>query len=469
MLGENGAGKTTLMRIVYGLYHADEGEVWVGKERAQIRSPKDAIALGIGMVSQHFALAAPLTVAENVVLGSGKGIRLAMEDANQAVADAAAQYGIDVSPTAQVVNLSVGERQRVEILKALYRRVKILILDEPTAVLAPQEADRLFQTLRLLQNRGLSVIFISHKLHEVMAITEQITVLRGGSVVGSTLTAHTDQDTLAELMVGRALQATTPKRQIERATALSPQPILELNRLSANGTNGLPAVRNVTLSIGWGEILGLAGVSGNGQTELAKVLAGTLQASGGEVILDGQPITHLDPIGKMNAGLGRIPEERHDSVVGDMTVAQNIALEHLDEFVARGKLDRRRMNAHAADLIKSYQIKARPGDRIRTLSGGNMQKVLLARVLERNPKAIVVAQPTRGLDIGATEYVRARLLEERNRGAAILLISEDLDEILELAERIAVIYEGKIMGVVRRTEAKIEKIGLMMSGVGDGH
>ncbi|MEM7131770.1 MAG: ABC transporter ATP-binding protein [Chloroflexota bacterium] len=469
LLGENGAGKTTLMRILYGLYHADEGEIWMDGQKAEIRSPKDAIRLGIGMVTQHFALAAPLTVTENIVLGYQKGVALNLAQAAQQVAHAAEKYGIDVDPMARVADLSVGERQRVEILKALFRNVQVLILDEPTAVLAPQEADRLFETLRGLQTQGLSVIFISHKLYEVMAITDQITVLRSGEVAGSVTTAETTQSTLAQMMVGRAIQAPSREGRVQPVADALQQPLLQMDQLSVHGANGLPAVRNVSLSIAAGEVVGLAGVSGNGQAELAKVLDGTHGASGGQILLDGQEITHLDPVGKMKAGMGRIPEERHESVVGEMTVAQNIALENLDDFASSGTfggtLNRKRMATYAQQLINTYQIKAEPHDRIRTLSGGNMQKVLLARVLERNPKAIVVSQPTRGLDIGATEYVRGKLLEQRARGAAILLISEDLDEILELSDRIAVIYEGKITGIVGGDGADKEEIGLMMSGV----
>jgi general nucleoside transport system ATP-binding protein len=326
-------------------------------------------------------------------------------------------------------------------------------------VLVPQEVDVLFETLARLRQAGMSIIFISHKLYEVMTICDRITVLRDGKVVGTVKKSDTTQTELATMMVGRETFGVT--RQGERPQG---QPVLSMQNLSAKDQKGHLALKNVSLTVNAGEVLGLAGVSGNGQAELSEVLSGTLASTGGEVLVSGQDLTGRDPVSFTAAGVGRIPEDRHEGVVGELSVAENLALEHLDEFVERGMLDRKKILKNAQDLISQYQIKASPTDRTRTLSGGNLQKVILARVLSRNPQVVIASQPTRGLDVGATEYVRARLLEQRDHGAAVLLVSEDLDEVLALSDRIAVIYEGRIVGILPAQEATVAKLGLMMSG-----
>lgn len=459
LLGENGAGKTTLMRILYGLYKQDTGVISVNGQAVDIHAPKDAIAHGIGMVTQHFALVPPLSVAENVVLGYTGGFILHRTELASRVAEAARTFGLDVDVTTLVRHLSVGQKQRVEILKALYRQAKVLILDEPTAVLIPQEVDVLFETLNRLKEDGLSVIFISHKLYEVTAITDRVTVLRDGKVIGTVETGSVTQSDMARMMVGRETFGVTRSPTVDAG-----EPVLRLQGVNATDDQGLPALKDVDLTLYSGEILGIAGVGGNGQTELAEVLSGIRKPTGGKILLDGQDLCGAPPVRFSDAGLGRVPEDRHEGVVGDLTVAQNLALEHLPEFIRNGTLDRQAMLDNAEALIEQFQIKAKPTDRIRTLSGGNMQKVLLARVLSRSPKVVLAPQPTRGLDVGATEYVRSQLLAQRERGAGVILISEDLDEVLALSDRIAVIYEGEIVGILPAQEADVQTLGLMMSG-----
>lgn len=459
LLGENGAGKTTLMRILYGLYRADAGEIRINDQLADIHSPKDAIRMGVGMVTQHFTLVPTLTVAENLALGESGSIALNLKEIEKSVAEASEKFGIPVKPDALVRHLSVGERQRVEILKALYRNAHVLILDEPTAVLVPQEVDVLFEALQRLQKSDLSVVFISHKLHEVMKICDRITVLRGGHAVGTVDKKDTNPRQLANMMVGRESFGVTREESQKCGS-----PVLSVQNVHALDKKGLPALKGVSLDVCTGEILGLAGVSGNGQAELSAILCGTLEAQSGKVILNGKEITHAGPAGFAKSGIGRIPEDRHANMVGELTVADNLVLDQLEDFTHNGILDKQKIQKNAETLIKQFQIKASPGDRVRTLSGGNMQKVMLARTLARQPIVVIASQPTRGLDVGATDYVRSQLLEQRDRGCAVMVLSEDLDEVLALSDRIAVIYEGKIMGVLAAQDATPEKLGLMMAG-----
>jgi simple sugar transport system ATP-binding protein len=469
LLGENGAGKSTLMKILYGLYQPDAGEIRAHGRPVIFRSPADAIAHGIGMVTQHFALVPTLTVAENIVLGTGSGNALAFSRAaaESAVRETSNRYGLAVHPPALVRDLSVGEQQRVEILKALHRQARLLILDEPTAVLTPQESAALFAELKQLLVQGLAIIFISHKLDEVLAVADRVIVLRDGRAVGAVDARGASAASLAEMMVGRATFGDGRSHREAGAHGEGSQgrpPLLAVRDVHALNTRGLPALRGVSLEVRAGEVLGIAGVSGNGQTELADVVTGMRRVERGDIALDGRSIANLSSAQASELGIGRIPEDRQLGAVGEMTVAENLALEHLSEFTRRGMLDRRRMREHANHLIAQYGIKAVPSSRTGKLSGGNMQKVILARVLSRNPRLVVAAQPTRGLDVGATDYVRATLLAQRARGAAVLLISEDLDEILALSDRIAVLFEGRVVGVVNAAQADAETLGLMMSG-----
>ena len=449
LLGENGAGKTTLMRALYGLTVPDAGEIHVAGRSVEIRSPKDAIRQGVGMVTQHFSLVAPMTIAENVMLGHEGGFRLDHRQARRLVFEASERAGIAVHPDSTVSALSVGQRQRVEIVKALSRDARVLILDEPTAVLVPQQVELLFDALRRLRDDGLAVVFISHKLREVMAISDEVTVLRQGKVSGRAATRDVDEEELARMMIGR------PARAVEREGAGGDgDVVLRVEELEADNELGLPAVRGISFEVRAGEILGVAGVSGNGQTELAEVLSGMRLATSGRVVVDGD--------------LGRIPEDRRASVVGELSVAYNLVIEELGAYRRGPMLDERRIRRTAEELIERFDIRARPGDLVGGLSGGNMQKVLLARVLAREPRALVVSQPTQGLDVGATEYVRGQLLAQRDAGAGILLVSEDLEELLALSDRLVVMYEGELVGELDAAEADVQRIGLLMAGMVGG-
>jgi simple sugar transport system ATP-binding protein len=466
LLGENGAGKTTLMRILYGLYQPDEGEVLLDDRPVRFHSPADSIRTGIGMIHQHFMLVPTLTVAENVALGlpSSRGLVLDTDRVAQRLRDLSASYGLQVDPLALVWQLSVGEQQRVEILKALYRGAQVLILDEPTAVLTPQEVQELFVTLRRMAAEGHLLIFISHKLHEVLTISDRVTVLRGGRVVRSLATAETNRQELARLMVGREVLLRVDRPAVETGPAR-----LRLEEVWAEGDRGLPAVRGISLEVRAGEILGVAGVSGNGQRELAEVIAGLRPASSGRVWLDDSEITAWEPGRRLAHGLAYIPEERiRDGVIRELSVEENLIIEdHGRAPFARGIfLDFPQIARHVDRLIDEFEIKTPSRTTpLRNLSGGNIQKLILARELAKQPSVLVAAQPTRGVDIGSTEYIHRRLVEQRPAGTATLLISEDLDEVLNLSDRLAVLYEGRLMGILDRKDATVERLGLMMAGV----
>ncbi len=466
LLGENGAGKSTLMKILYGLYRPDEGEILLNGKPADIRSPNDSISLGIGMIHQHFMLVQTLTVAENVALGlpSSRGALTDLDRVSKRILELADMYGLKIDPSAYIWQLSVGQQQRVEIIKALYRGAALLILDEPTAVLTPQEVEELFVIMRQMVKDGHALIFISHKLHEVVEISNRVTVLRDGRKIGTRPTSQTTKQDLANWMVGREVGFAP-----ERGSVKVGEVRLQLDQVACGSDRGTPGLRGISLDVHSGEILGLAGVSGNGQRELAETITGLRNVTGGHIFLEGREITNLAP-GEITARmLSYIPEERmRDGMINEFTVAENLILRehHQMPYSRHGFLNLRDISDHAENLIRQFQVKTPSHETpARNLSGGNIQKVVLARELSRQPRAIIAAQPTRGLDIGATEYVREQLLEQRRQGAAILLISEDLDEILALSDRIAVIYEGQIMDIVPRTNAAPEKLGLLMAGI----
>jgi len=464
LLGENGAGKTTLMNILYGLYEADEGSIYLNGEEVTIASPTDAIDHHIGMVHQHFMLVDTLTVAENVALGlpSSKRFVTDLDVVSERIDELGEQYGLEVDPTSVVWQLSVGQRQRVEIIKTLYRDARLLILDEPTAVLTPLEVDQLFATLRQLTDGGRGLIFISHKLHEVLALSNRITVLRHGRVMGEVLTADATREGLAELMVGREVKLIPDKPPSEPGDIA-----LEIKGLSVYDDRGVHAVRNLDFSVRQGEILGIAGVSGNGQTELAQAIAGLRHVSEGSIEIDGVDVTNRSPHRVRHNGLAYVPEERmRDGAIAQFTVSENLMLTDYDgpRYVKRGLFDFAAIADHSQQLVDDYAVKTPSLDTpVQSLSGGNIQKLILARELSGKPTVLLASQPTRGVDIGAAEYINKRLVQQRSDGTAILVISEDLDEVTGLADRLAVMYEGEIVAIVDPQTPR-EQIGLMMAG-----
>ena len=476
LLGENGAGKTTLMNVLYGILKPDEGEIFIRGKKVIIRSPKDAIDLGIGMIHQHFMLVPVFTVVENVVLGM-RSPREPLLDLNQGrkkIEELAKKFNLKVDPNAKIWQLSMGEQQRVEILKALYRGVDILIMDEPTSVLTPVEVDDLFNTLNQMALNGLTIIFITHKLKEVINVSQSVTVLRNGKLIKTLETAKTDVKELANLMVGRELVET-----FDRSDAKKEEVALEVQDIQALSDKKLPALKKVSLKVFKGEILGIAGVSGNGQKELVEVMTGLRKATGGKVFLDGHDLTNKSSRDFIDQGMAYVPEDRMGvGLVMTSPLTENVILKNPSYFsygwifkkigISSKRfnwfLDKKEIDKTTETAIKDYDVKTPSKDVItKTLSGGNLQKLILAREFSRNPTILIVDQPTRGLDVGATEFIHHKLIESRNNGVAVMLISEDLDEVLSLSDRVAVMYEGEIVAVVS-PDVNLKDLSLMMAG-----
>ena len=464
LLGENGAGKTTLMNVLYGLMQPDEGEIRIDGKPARFHSPKDAIAAGIGMVHQHFMLVPVFTVAENVTLGIEQADRIGRLDRRRTrreVRDLSHRYGLDVDPDALVENLPVGIQQRVEIVKALVRQANVLILDEPTSVLTPAETEELFRIVRQLRDGGTSVIFISHKLKEVQSIADTITVLRRGAVVGQRAPSATEED-LAALMVGRNVQL-----RVDKTPARPGDVVLSVAGLTVPGEGGSTPVNGLSFDVRAGEILGIAGVQGNGQTELCEALMGLRPTGGGSVTLNGRDLTHATPRTRLRAGVAYVPEDRNeDGLIGSFSVSENLILDTYDRapFASGVNLRLPAIARNASELIEEFDVRtssaAAPAD---SLSGGNQQKVILARELGREHKVLIASQPTRGLDVGSIEFVHRRIVQQRDHGVAVLIVSSELDEIYALADRIAVIYEGQITGF-RDPDVPPAELGRLMAG-----
>jgi simple sugar transport system ATP-binding protein len=467
LLGENGAGKSTIMKILYGLYRADTGEILIDGKKTRISSPKDAMALGISMIQQNFSLVNAHSVVENIILGNVKGI-IDRRSNEKKIRDLAVKYGFDVDPSALVRDLPVGVQQKVEILKALYLDTRLLIMDEPTAVLTPQEAENLMVFVRQYAAAGNSVIFITHKLKEVMEVADRIIVMRNGEVCGDVARAETDERQLSRLMIGHELEP------LENGPSVPPEApeILRLENVSVKDRFGVSRLKDLSFSIRKGEVLGVAGVSGNGQQELCEAVCGFTPLSGGRILVDGRDIGSLGIRGRIELGVGYVPSDRlKDGMVGEMSLSENMILK--SSFDARWKagplLRLKRIDEYTNSKIEAFSIKA-PGPEatVKGLSGGNQQKLIVAREVDKGERLIVFDQPTRGLDLGAIDYVHKTILREKARGKGILLISTELSEIFALSDRIAVLYKGSIQGIFPKAELTVERIGLLMAGFSSG-
>ena len=465
LLGENGAGKTTLMNILYGLYQQDKGEISIKGKKVNFKGPSDAIANGIGMVHQHFMLVHNFTVAENIVLGCEpkNGLNINMKKAIADTKELSEKYGFKISPKDVIEDITVGQQQKVEILKALYRGAEILILDEPTAVLTPQEIEELGIILKNLVKEGKSIILITHKLKEVMSMSDRVTIVRRGKVIDTIETKKTSIDELAEMMVGRKVNLVVNKKEANPG-----KEVLKVTDLKALDGRGLPAVNGLNLTVREGEVIGIAGVDGNGQSEFVEVLTGLRKPVSGKITVKGKDITAKSPREIIEAGVSNVPEDRHKrGLVLKYSLAENSILGvHYKKPFAKGiVMDYAKINDFARKLIKEFDVRT-PSENVAasTLSGGNQQKMVVAREISKDPELLIVAQPTRGLDVGAIEYIHKRIIAERDKGRAVLLVSLELDEILALSDKIAVMYDGQIVGILDRKDATEQKLGVLMAG-----
>ncbi|MFJ5622047.1 ABC transporter ATP-binding protein [Peribacillus loiseleuriae] len=465
LLGENGAGKTTLMNVLFGLYQPEKGEIRVNGEPVKITNPNIANDLGIGMVHQHFMLVDPFTVTENIILGKepSKAGKINLKHASKKVRELSERYHLSVDPDAKIKDISVGMQQRIEILKTLYRGAEILIFDEPTAVLTPQEIKELMMIMKSLVNEGKSIILITHKLKEIMEVCDRVTVMRKGVGIGTVNVSESDPNSLASLMVGRDVVFKTEKKEASPAAV-----VLDINGLSVKDARGIQAVNHLSLSVRAGEIVGIAGIDGNGQTELIEAITGLKKTISGSIKINGKEIQNLKPRKISESGVGHIPEDRHKhGLVLDYSIGENIVLQtyYQKPFSKSGVLNYSKIYDQARSIISEYDVRT-PSEYTpaRALSGGNQQKAIIGREVDRNPDLLIAAQPTRGLDVGAIEFIHKRLIEQRDNGKAVLLISFELDEILNVSDRVAVIYEGEIVAIVNPRETTEQELGLMMAG-----
>ena len=470
LLGENGAGKSTLMNILFGLYQPDNGEIYLHGKKVNVANPNIANDLGIGMVHQHFKLVHNFTVTENIILGlePTRAMMIDIRTASARISELSKQYGLNVDPDAKIFDVSVGMQQRVEILKMLYRDAEILIFDEPTAVLTPQEVRELMKIMRSLIDEGKTIILITHKLREIMAIADRCTVIRWGKLVGTVKVSETTEEKLAEMMVGRKVLF-----EIKKKEAHLGDEILKIENLSVLSSSGALGLKNFSLGVKCGEIVGLAGVDGNGQAELVEAIIGLRSIESGKIIVHGTDVSSFPVRERIKKGMAHIPDDRHKhGLILDYTVQENLILKnyYLEPFSRRGFLNWDLIREHASRVIKDFDVRAGegPDSSARSLSGGNQQKAIVGREIDSNPEILIAVQPTRGLDVGAIEYIHKRLIEQRDQGKAVLLISLELDEILDLSDRIAVINSGELVGLVNAAETNENEIGLMMAGVKRG-